>query len=394
MARKTTRAANGGGSIRQRKDGLWEARYTVGRDPGTGKQVRKSVYGQTQKEARQKLAQAVAAIDRGDYIEPQKMTVGAWLDTWAASYLGNVKQSTRSYYEGCIRNHLKPAFGAVRLDALHPHTIQGFYNSLSMERDGRPPLAPSTVQLIHLVLNEALKQAVKLGYIRNNPAASCTLPRKEHKEKTPLDGEAVGAFLEAVNGHRFETLFTVALFTGMREGELLGLLWDCVDFERGTIRIDKQLQRKRDYGKPRNFILTSTKNGKARTITPAPLVMELLHKHRIRQAENRLRAGRAWEDRDLVFPDELGGFLSSYVVYQAFKKVAASIGMPSATFHDLRHSYAVAAIRAGDDIKTVQGNLGHATASFTLDIYGHVTEAMKQESASRMEAYISGVLGL
>lgn len=322
------------------------------------------------------------------------MTMGAWLDTWAASYLGSVKHSTRSCYEGCIRNHLKPAFGSVRLEALHPHMIQSFYNGLSVEQDGRQGLASSTVQLIHLVLNEALKQAVKLGYIRNNPAAVCTLPRKERKEKTPLDGETVGAFLEAVKGHRFETLFTVALFTGMREGELLGLMWDCVDFERGTIRIDKQLQRKREFGKPHNFILTSTKSGKARTITPAPLVMKILREHWRRQAENRLRAGRAWEDRGLVFPDELGGFMSSFVVYQAFKKVAASIGMPSATFHDLRHSYAVAAIRAGDDIKTVQGNLGHATASFTLDVYGHVTEAMKQESAARMEAYISGVLGL
>lgn len=394
MPRKNTKAAKGGGSIRQRKDGLWEGRYTIGRDPGTGKQVRKSVYGQTQQEARKKLAQAVAAIDRGDYISPQKMTVGAWLDTWAASYLGNVKPSTRYYYESCIRNHLKPALGAVRLDSLPPHMVQSFYNGLSLERDGRPGLAPSTIQLIHLVLNEAMKQAVKLDYIRSNPAAACTLPRKEQKEKTPLDGAAVGAFLEAVKGRRFETLFTVALFTGMREGELLGLLWECVDFERGTILIDKQLQRKRNLGGAGCYVLSSTKNGKSRTISPAPLVMELLRKHWRRQAENRLRAGRAWEDKGLVFPDELGGFLSSFVVYQAFKKVAASIGMPSATFHDLRHSYAVAAIRAGDDVKTVQGNLGHATAAFTLNVYGHVTEAMKQESAARMEAYISGVLGL
>lgn len=391
MPRKNTKAAKGGGSIRQRKDGLWEGRYTVGRDAGTGKQIRKSVYGQTQQEARKKLAQAVAAIDRGDYMEPQKMTVGAWLDTWAASYLLDVKPSTRYYYEACIRNHLKPAFGAVRLEALHPHAVQKFYNGLSVERDGKPGLSPSTVRLVHLVLAEAMGKAVELGYIRKNPASVCTLPRKEAKEKAPLDGEAVGAFLEAVKGHRFETLFTVALFTGMREGELLGLLWDCVDFERGTVCIDKQLQRDRESG---GYVLASTKNGKCRVISPAPHVMELLRNHWRKQAENRLRAGRAWENRGLVFPDELGGFLSSFVVYQAFKRVAASIGMPSATFHDLRHSYAVAAIRAGDDVKTIQGNLGHATAAFTLNIYGHVTEAMKQESAARMEAYISGVLGL
>ena len=392
MPRKSTKAAKGGGSIRQRKDGLWEGRYTVGRDPGTGKQVRKSVYGQTQQEARKKLSQAVAAIDRGDYVEPQKMTVGAWLDTWATSYLGNVKPGTRYNYDGCIKNHLKPAFGAVKLEALQPHMIQSFYNGLSLERDGRPGLAPATVHLIHQVLHGALDRAVRLGYIRSNPAALCILPRNVHREKTPLDGETVGIFLEAVKGHRFETVFTAALLTGMREGELLGLMWECVDFERGTIRIDKQLQRVR--GEKRTFALTSTKSGKPRTISPAPLVMELLRRHWRRQAEDRLRAGSAWEDKGLVFSDELGGFTPPYSVSLAFKKVAASIGMPSATFHDLRHSYAVAAIRAGDDIKTVQGNLGHATASFTLDVYGHVTEAMKQESAARMEAYITGTLGL
>lgn len=394
MPKKNTKAAKGGGSIRQRKDGLWEARYTVGRDPGTGKQVRKSVYGHTQQETRKKLAQAVAAIDRGDYVEPQKMTVGEWLDTWAESYLSNVKPSTRYNYEGCIRNHLKPAFGAIQLGSLPPHMVQSFYNGLSAERDRQPGLAPSTIHLIHLVLNEAMKQAVRLGYIRSNPATFCTLPQKKQKEKTPIDGAAVGAFLNAVKGNRFETLFTVALFTGMREGELLGLLWECVDFEHGTVYIDKQLQRKRELGKAGSYVLTSTKNGKPRTISPAPLVMEILRKHQRKQAENRLKAGRAWEDKGLVFPDELGGFLSAFVVYQMFKKVAASIGMSSATFHDLRHSYAVAAIRAGDDVKTVQGNLGHATAAFTLNVYGHVTEAMKQESAARMEAYISGVLGL
>ena len=175
---------------------------------------------------------------------------------------------------------------------------------------------------------------------------------------------------------------------------MLGLLWDCVDFERGTIRIDKQLLRMKERGTDHPLILASTKSGKARTITPAPLVMELLKKHWRQQAENRLRVGRAWINKGGVFADELGNFIPHSVVYQAFKKVAASIGMPSATFHDLRHSYAVAAIRAGDDIKTVQGNLGHATASFTLDVYGHVTEAMKQESAARMEAYITGTLGL
>ena len=131
MARKGTRSAQGG-TIRQRSDGRWEARYTVGRDPGTGKQIQRSVYGSTQKEVRQKLAQITAAIDTGTYIAPQRMTVGQWLDIWADDYLVGVKPATVTIYRGNIKNHIKPALGAVRLDQLHPHAVQGFVNGLRL----------------------------------------------------------------------------------------------------------------------------------------------------------------------------------------------------------------------------------------------------------------------
>lgn len=393
MPRKSnTRAAQGAGTIRQRKDGRWEARYTVGRDPGTGKQIQRSVYGATQQEVRKKLAQATTALDSGTYKEPCKMTVGEWLDVWARDYLGGVKPFTVVSYTGHIKNHIKPALGSVRLETLNAHTIQRLYNGLSSGQNGKTGLSPKTVKNIHGVLHKALQQAVKVGYIRFNPADACELPRVVRKELKPLDEEESKAFLKAIQGHRFEVLYTVTLFTGMREGEALGLAWDCVDFERGTLLINKQLQREKK--KNAQYLLVPTKNGKSRTITPAPWVMKLLRTQRARQAEQQLRAGPLWEDSGLVFTNALGGHLAEYLVYRDFKKLAASIGCPDARFHDLRHSYAVAAIRSGDDIKTVQGNLGHATAAFTLDVYGHVTDQMKKDSAARMEAYIKDVLNL
>ncbi len=393
MPRKSnTRGAQGAGTIRQRKDGRWEARYTVGRNPGTGKQVQRSIYGATQQEVRKKLAQLTAALDTGTYKEPSKMTVGQWLDIWAADYLGGVKPSTVVSYTGHIKNHIKPALGSVKLEALNAHTIQEFYNRLGAEREGKRGLSPKTVKNIHGVLHEALQQAVKIGYTRFNPAEACELPRVIRKELKPLDEEQSKAFLKAIQGHRFEILYTVALFTGMREGEALGLTWDCVDFDKGTILINKQLQREKK--KNARYLLVPTKNEKSRTITPAPWVMQLLRTHRARQNEQRLKAGPMWEDSGFVFTNELGHHLAEYLVYRDFKKLAASIGCPAARVHDLRHSYAVAAIRSGDDIKTVQGNLGHATAAFTLDVYGHVTDQMKKESAARMEAYIKDVLNL
>lgn len=393
MPRKSnTRAAQGAGTIRQRKDGRWEARYTVGRDPGTGKQVQRSVYGATQQEVRKKLAQLTAALDAGTYKEPCKMTVGQWLDIWAADYLGGVKPFTVVSYTGHIKNHIKPALGSVKLEALNAHTIQAFYNSLGAEREGKPGLSPKTVKNVHGVLHKALQQAVKIGYLRFNPADACELPRAVRKELKPLDEEQSKAFLKAIQGHRYEMLYTVTLFTGMREGEALGLMWECVDFKKGTILINKQMQREKK--KNGQYLLVPTKNGKSRTITPAPWVMKLLRTQRAKQAEQQLRAGPIWEDSGLVFTNELGHHLAIHTVYKDFKQIAASIGCPDARFHDLRHSYAVAAIRSGDDIKTVQDNLGHATAAFTLDVYGHVTDQMKRESAARMESYIKDVLNL
>ena len=390
--RSNTRAAQGSGTIRQRKDGRWEARYTVGRDPGTGKQVQRSVYGATQQEVRKKLAQLTASLDAGTYKEPCKMTMGQWLDIWAADYLGGVKPSTAFLYGEQIRIHIKPALGSVKLEARSTHAIQHFYNSLSDEREGKRSLSPKSIKNIHGILHKALQQAVAVGYLRFNPSDSCTLPRIERKEISPLDEEQIGAFLKAIEGHRHELLYKVALFTGMREGEVLGLMWDCVDFEKGTITIKRQLRREQKKGG--QYYITSPKNGKPRTITPAPWVMKLLRAQKARQSEQRLRTGPLWENSGMVFTNETGGYLSYRTVYDCFKRIMKQMGSQTARFHDLRHTFAVASLRAGDDIKTVQSNLGHHTAAFTLDVYGHVTEQMQKDSAQRMEGFIKDVLNL
>ncbi|WP_298029613.1 tyrosine-type recombinase/integrase [uncultured Dysosmobacter sp.] len=392
------RSANGTGTIRKKtvtrggkKYEYWEARYTEGADPGTGKQVQRSITGKTQKEVAQKLKAATAAIDSGTYTAPSKQTVGQWLDAWIETYCGSIKPRTLEIYKTDIRVHIKPALGAVRLEALTTQMIQSFYNDLGKPAKERPEgLSPKTVKNIHGVLHKALQQAVLIGSLRFNPTEACTLPRQEKRELAPLDDEQITAFLAAIQDSPLKTLLTVTLFTGMREGEILGLMWDCVDFNAGTITINKQLQRYRESGGG-VYRLSVPKNSKGRTITPAASVMALLKQHRAIQAAQRLRAGRLWEDSGFAFTDELGHHLTNSIVYRAFKRAAAEIGRPDARFHDLRHSYAVASIRSGDDIKTVQENLGHATASFTLDVYGHVTKQMKQASAGRMEAYIKSV---
>lgn len=393
---KTKKSAAGLGTIRKKtvtRNGkeytFWEARYTEGYDPGTGKQIQRSISGKTQKEVAQKLKAATAALDAGTYIAPCKMTVGEWLDTWAKEYLGAVKPSTVCAYKATIRTHLTPGLGAIRLDTLDSHTIQGFYNRLEKPGKGQEGISPKTIKNVHGVLHKALQQAVANGYIRFNPTDACILPRIEKKEIRPLDEDQITAFLRAIKGHRFEDLFIVTLLTGMREGEVCGLTWDCIDLHKGTLTINKQLQKMRNTGGEHKLV--PTKNSKGRTVTAAPFVVSILRQVKRQQLENSLRYGELWQETGFVFTDEMGQHLKPQTVYRDFKKVVTEIGSPETRFHDLRHSYAVAAIRSGDDIKTVQSNLGHATAAFTLDIYGHVTEKMRQESANRMEQFIKAV---
>ncbi|MCC8356615.1 MAG: site-specific integrase [Oscillospiraceae bacterium] len=205
-----------------------------------------------------------------------------------------------------------------------------------------------------------------------------------------MDVDAIADFIRAIQGHRFENVYLVSLYTGMREGEVLGLTWDVIDFQAGTIVIKQQLQKARD-GTGR-YQLISPKNGKSRRITPAPSVMAVLNNEQTRQAANKAQAGSSWDNPlNLVFTNEEGHNLSAQTVYLHFKKIAAAIGHPDTRLHDLRHTYAVISIQNGDDIKTVQENLGHHTAAFTLDTYAHVTNQMQQASAAHMEAFIQSI---
>lgn len=388
------RAAQGSGTIRKKtviRKGkeytYWEARITVGRDPGTGKQIQRSFSGKTQKEVREKMQAAAVEVNTGTYTAPTKMTVGQWLDIWSTEYMANLKPATVSIYRGNIKNHIKPALGAVYLADLHPHTVQTFINGLE-------GLSSSSVRLAYKVLHMALEKAVALDYIPKNPASKSVLPKSEQKTIKPLDDEETAAVLAAAKGSRIEHLITVALFAGLRISELLGLTWDSIDMKKRIITVDKQLARvtHRESG-----VLISPKNGKTRIIAPASSVFAALKEQKRKQAELQLQAGSLWNNQyNLVFTAEDGSPLSQSSASEDFKKVLTAAGLENngIRFHDLRHTYAVNAIRAGDDIKTIQGNLGHASAAFTLDRYGHFTERMKQDSADRMESFIKGVLNL
>ena len=389
MPKKTTRNAPGSGTIRQRKDGTWEARLTVGRDPGTGRQIQKSIYGKTQQEVRKKLTALTHDLDEGVYLPPSRMTVAQWMEKWLNEYTANLKPYSLRGYRSQVKNHILPFIGAVKVQELTPDMIQRMYNRLHKEQE----LSPKTLRNVHGILHVALDALVEDGTLKTNPASACRkrLPKVEKKEMTCIADGDLAHFMEIIKGAPFENLFLIDIFTGLRQGELLGLRWSNVDFEKGCITIDRQLYMPPKGG---HYSLEPLKNRRTRMITPAPFVFTLLKRERTKQLQNRLQAGSMWNEGDLqglVFTNELGRYLSHKTVYKHFKKAVEASGIPAVRFHDMRHSYAVAALRSGDDIKLVQENLGHATAAFTLDTYGHVTAQMKAESAARMEGYIQSL---
>lgn len=254
MPRKSnSRAAQGAGTIRKktvtRKGTAYtyrEARITTGYDSGTGRQIQRSFSGKIQKEVREKMQAIAIELNNGTYKEPLKMTVGEWLDIWAKDYLNNVKPRTREIYEASIRNHLKPALGTIRLEALDTPTIQAFYNGLSSPCKTRDhALSPKTIKGLHGILHKALNQAAAIGYLRFNPADACNIPKVVRNELTPLDTEDIQKFLTEIRGNPFEILLPVTLFGGLREGEVLALSWHNIDFEYSTVLIC-QLQRFRE----------------------------------------------------------------------------------------------------------------------------------------------------
>lgn len=369
---------NGRGTIRKRKDGTWEARYTAGVDPRTGKQIQKSVYAKTQKEVSKKLTEITRSLDTGTYADAENMTLQTWLGIWLETYVkGKIKHSSYCAYEKDCRVHIVPYLGPVKLRALRSPMVQDFYNYL-IDSKG---LSPKTVKNIHGVLHQALGKARKVGYIYTNYTEDCDMVKATRKEIKPLSTKEVKRFLEAVSEHKYRDIFLFTLFTGVRQGEALGLTWDCVDFDNGTVVINKQLQLKRGSGGI--YELIPTKSSTTRTLYPPQLVMGILR--------DLWSPDVKYNEWNLVFVNEQGGHLGASAILKSFKRLVKRIGIPDARFHDLRHTFAVISLQEGDNIKTVQRALGHATVAFTLDVYGHVSQEMRENSKRRMDKYIQNL---
>ena len=375
-----SRRSNGEGTLRQRPNGTWEMRFLM----PDGK--RKSVYGKTQKQAREAMLNILAQEEHEqDKVAKSKgMTVSQWFDIWLSTYV-KTKPLTKARYEMDIRIHIKPALGQIPLADLEAPAIQFLYNQ--KEKDG---LSLKSIKNLHSVIHTSLDKAVSLGYIRFNVSNMCNITKPPVKEMYPItDGDLV-RFLGAIKESEYEDILFFMTFTGVRRAECVGLTWDCVDFNRSTIHIYRQWQKHPHLGEKSIYGFEPLKNNKHRTFKAAKQVMDVLKRVKIRQDKQKLACGNGWHaDHDFVFTHDDGEVYNADCVFKYFKRVVKGLGLENTRLHDLRHTFATLAIQNGTDIKTVSTSLGHATTAFTMDKYGHVSAAMENDCARRMENLIS-----
>ncbi len=378
MARKR---GNGEGCISKRKDGTWCAVITVGRKPD-GKLKQKFFYGKTRQEVAEKLNKALNELRQGTFVEATAVTVESWLKTWLEEYKRpKLRLTTFESYRIMAECHIVPAIGHIKLKDLRPEHLQHLYNEKL-----KAGLSPRTVRYIHLVVHSALKQALKNQLVYRNVAEATELPADKKKEARALTLEEMDRFLNALEGDRLKAAFVTLLGTGLRRGELLALKWDNVNLKEGTIAVKENLV----WIAKKGFVFQPPKTEKSKRVVPLPDdVLAELKRHKVRQAEEKLKIGAAYQDNGLVFCTEIGTPIIPRNFERKYKALLKKAGLTGVKLHSLRHTYATRLLELGENLKVVQELLGHSRISVTADIYSHVSPELKRCAAAKLNGLFS-----
>lgn len=388
MAKKKGARGQNEGSIREKKPGLWEARYTIGVDEN-GKQIQKSVYGKTRPEVSKKLTKVLNDLNNGTYVEPCKVTVKQWLNDWLDNYKRHeVKPKTLEGYKNIIDKHLVPAFGTVLLKDLRPEAVQKLYKAM-LDKN----LSARMVELTHVTLHAALKQAVKNGLIIKNVTEATTRPKKVQKEKKIWTLKQQLQFMESIKNDHLKAAYMLGLSLGLRIGEVCGLKWEDVDFKNKTLQIRRTLQRVKDIDakkgeKKTKLIFTEPKTEKSRRLLPlTDELIKCLKAHGKKQKADKMKIGELWQDenRSMVFTTPIGTLLEPSKLTDAFHKATEAAGLERTNFHSLRHCFATRALESGIELKVVSELCGHATIKLTADTYSHVMQEKKVEAVNKLQ---------
>ncbi|CAA0120995.1 Transposase from transposon Tn916 [Mycolicibacterium vanbaalenii] len=362
-----SKRANGEGNVRQRPSGRWEGRVSY-IDPVTEKRTSASVYGATAAECRKELKKVRRRIEDGKPAKDAPDTVASWLERWRESSLAasDRKATTKSLYGSLSRKHLEAtAIGAKRLDRLKPSDVE----ALIVELRGKK-LADSTVRGVYTVLRQALDVAVRDGLLASNPVAKVKRPGVARTEAKYLAAADVARLLDAAKGLRYYVAVMLMAATGLRRGEIAGLLWSDVDLDKGELTVRHTLSRVDG-----ELVLTEPKTDRSRRRVPLHAgVVTALKGWRTQQLEERLAAGDQWTDTGVVFATELGTMLEPRNVLRTVELAAKKAKIEAVGAHTMRHSAAVAWLESGVHIKAAADLLGHSSISITGDLYGHTSD--------------------
>lgn len=372
------------------------------RDPSTGKRKQKWIStGLTRKrDAEERLHEVLADYQRGAFVDPTNITVAELLNRWIEDVVKLGSESRYKRYESIVRCHLIPNIGAVPLRQLSPADVQAMYRKLYQSgkivqgKKGEPeppraPMAEATIRKIHNVLNAAVDMAVKWRLISANPLRGAVVVPSAGDEDDDAEGEVrywtpeeTRRFLAVAAGSPNYVLYALALGTGLRRGELFGLKWDDVDFERATISVRRTLKR---ASSPPKFGPPKTKTSR-RTISISPSLVTLLRRHRARQLQEKMQNRNVYEDYGLIFAQPNGRPMHpNNLVKREFARLKKLAGVTDIRFHDLRHTHAVEMIRRGIHVKAISARLGHASIVVTMDTYGHLLPEVESEAAMVIE---------
>lgn len=367
MAKKR---GNSEGSIYKRPNGTWSAQVTL-----QGRRLSRTF--RTQKECQDWMKKTIGQIDDGMTLASTKIILDDFLASWMTSKKTTMTSRTWKQYEYYIRAYISPNIGKVKIRNLRPDHIQTLYNKLYEEQVGI-----DTIRKLHDALHSALQQATRTGMVSRNPASFVRPPKKPETEMKILNESQVSQFLIATQGHPWEALFHLAVISGMRQMELLGLKWTDLDWGRQTLKIERQLLR--PEGEVVQFAPPKTRYGK-RSIVLGNKTIEILRKHHDRQRMDQKKAGDGWKENGLIFTTRNGTPIHPHNLCRDFKKLLKDAGLPPIRFHDLRHTAASILLNQDIPVISVSRRLGHARASITLDVYGHLIPTMQEEMADMID---------
>jgi integrase len=370
------RRSKGAGSVFRRADGRWSGSVDLGGALGGNR--RKVVYGDSRKVVEERVRRLVNDVADGSPPPSRSPQLGAFLNQWLIAVRPTLRPKTYVSYEGIVRLHLVPELGRVALEKLSIDHVANLVNNKQADRR----LSPTTVRYVLLILRNALGKAVRWGLVGRNVATLVDPPRVGHKDVRVLSPEETKKLLDAARGEPIEGLIVLAVSTGVRLGEALGLQWHDIDLERRQLRISRSLQRVSGQGQ----VLTETKTLRSRRTIVLPVrTAEALRALRARQGEWQRAAGSAWHKGNFVFTSSTGNPLDQRNVLRMFKRVLRKAKLPRMRFHDLRHSCASLLLAQHISPRVVMETLGHSRISVTMDTYTHVMPALMRDAADAMD---------